>query len=98
MRNDTGLPVKKVMDYLEKHGVDLKYGDHTLRIEKSALEKTKSHVANLSPEERQATMQSVDAALRTALPKIKKGKFSKRLMDNFCADLLLWEALKPDRS
>jgi hypothetical protein len=94
VRNDSGLPVNEVMAALKADGVEITYGDMTMLVERVALEQARKWVATLSLDERPGVMRSVDRALRGAIRKVSKGTASKKRMDNFHDDLLLWTALR----
>ncbi len=93
-RNDTPFDTEDVIAYLNEHGVDLYYGQMSLTVPKSALEEARREIAKSPAIENAEVMRSVDKALRRSLPKMLSGRFSKKVADNFCHDLLLWTALK----
>lgn len=94
VRNDSNLPTQSVIDYLAKHGTKLEYGKITLAVTTAALDDTRKLVREWSPAERQHALASVDRALRAAIKKVRAQTASKKRMDNFYEDLLLWTALK----
>lgn len=98
IRNDSQYPIEQVTKHLNDVGVDICYGEMRLRVERRALDNVRARVATYTPEQRRHSMASVDVALRRALPKMIKGHFSKKTADNFCADVMLWEALRSSRS
>jgi len=93
VRNDSALPIETAIDRL-KAGVEIQYGDVVVLVETRALEQARKDVASLPAEERPQVMQSVDRALRKALPKVSKNVASKKRMDAFYHDILLWTVLK----
>lgn len=93
LRNDSNKTIEEVMEILVRDSVELRYGDITIKIQCCALENTRKQVSGYGGD-RRAMMESVDQALRLALPKMLTGRFSKKVADNFTANLLLWTALK----
>ena len=94
IRNDSGKSVEEIMALLDRDGVEIQYGEMMVKAERRALEDARRYVAGLDADQRRRSMLSVDNALRRALPKIKRGHFSKKTADNFHSDVLLWTALK----
>lgn len=92
-RNDSGRTPQQVMEKLRHDGVEIKYGDIAMLAEQRMLDEAREHVRQQSPEERRYAMRSVDRALRSSVKKVLKGTASKKRMDDFHADLLLWTAL-----
>lgn len=70
------------------------YGDFAVQVMIGDFERMVQQVSELPPEELSRLRTSVDAAIRETLPKIKRGKFSKQIADDFYADMMLWEVLK----
>jgi len=93
IRNDSSLTISEAMARVEG-GIELRYGDIMIKVERHAFEQAQRHVNNIPLSEHNRLKISIDNALRRALPKMRKGHFSKKTADNFCNDLLLWEALK----
>ncbi|SRR5216684_8178811 len=98
IRNDSSISVEEVMVILKNDSIELSYGKIMMKAERHVFEEAVTFVQNHTPAERQKMQISIDLALRKALPKLERGRFSKKVADNFHADLLLWEALKADRS
>jgi hypothetical protein len=94
VRNDSDMSVDEAIAFLDKAGTMIAYGGIAMKCETRALADAREHVAALSPQGRARSMASVDVALRRSLPKMKSGRFSKKVADNFHSDLLLWHALK----
>ena len=93
-RNDSGMPAEEVIELLRKEGIELNYGDLKMLIHEQALNEARTHVAMMSPEARQRAMVSVDRALRASLPKVQKMTASRKRIDTFYSDLVLWTALQ----
>ena len=94
VRNDASIPAEAVLAKLKAGGVEIVYGDLMFLVEKRVLDSVRADVATLEPERRRHMMQSVDRALRKYKAKVLKGTASKKRMDAFHNDLLLWTALR----
>lgn len=94
VRNDSHRTAEHVAGKMLLDGVELHYGDIIVVVEGNRLAETRQAVNDMPAERRQEVQASVDAALRKALPKIQRGRFSKKVADNFYWDLMLWTALK----
>jgi len=94
VRNDSGKPTDQVMKHLLKNGVKLEYGDLAILVEPGKLEEADTIVADIPVGDRHKIMWSVDTQLRRMLPLVRMGAASKKTMDNFYNDMLLWTALK----
>jgi hypothetical protein len=93
VRNDSGMSVAQAEAILDKTGVTIRYGDISLRVESHALDDARPQVMQWTPEERHRAMLSVERALHKAMPKVRAMTASKKVMDDTCADLVLWTAL-----
>jgi hypothetical protein len=93
IRNESTFPIETVEELLNS-GVDINYGGMRVRVRRIALEQARNFISNFDPTVREEIRTSVERTLQCALPKMLRDKFSKKTADNFCNDLLLWEALK----
>lgn len=93
VRNDATVSPEEVARRLE-NGVDISYGDLGMRVEARQMAQARAYVAELDPEQRRRSMISVTAALARSVPRVLKGRASKKVNDEAYGDLLLWQALK----
>ena len=91
--NDSTMSPEQGRSVIAEDGISITYGDLTIAVPRAALDEVREHIATWNREEKQRAMLSVDRALRAALPTVRKGTASKRRMDNFYSDLLLWTVL-----
>ena len=94
IRNDSPFLTEHVLSELGAHGVSLQYGGMELKVFSTAIKEAVENVNDITADELDAFRDSVERALRKSLPKMLSGRFSKKVADNFCLDLCLWEALK----
>lgn len=92
--NNTSLPTEAVLDIMQRDGIKLEYGALALLVRKQDYAVIQRQVAARTPEQRSTVMVSVDRALRSAVPAVTAGTASKKVYDDFYADLMLWNALK----
>jgi hypothetical protein len=94
-RNDSSLGTDAELKKAMAGGYMMSYGDHQMLVQRGAVDEIRHYVAGLDADEHRHTMLSCDRELHAAAKKLKRGALlSKRKMDNFHSDLLLWNALK----
>jgi hypothetical protein len=79
-------------------GVELKYGEMVLVVERQAIDEAREIVFKCNRREKHRLQQSVDKTLRQAYPTIVAGRYDKQTADAFYADVVLWTALAEARS
>ncbi len=94
IRNDSSTSVEAAMKLLANNSVTISYGNLAIEVPARALEDARRDIAACSTAERPLLLASVECALRKSAPKIRSGRFSKKVADAFLGDMLLWEALK----
>jgi hypothetical protein len=93
VRNDSGQNAQQITERLGD-GIDIEYGDLVLRAERHTVNLAREEIAEVTPGERVRLLSSIDRALRRNLPRVKKGKASKKLCDQTVDDVVLWYVLK----
>jgi hypothetical protein len=93
VRNDSRHPPGEVMARLRADGIEITYGAVTLIALRWAMDEARDAAREIPADERHDVMASVDRALRASVRKVAKGVASKKRMDAFYADLLIWTAL-----
>jgi hypothetical protein len=93
VRNDSHLSTEAARKLLETDGVDVKYGDIQMRVQTGMIDQAHAAIAKATPEECQRMRLSVMKALDRSVAKISAGKFTKKEVDDFAADMCLLHVL-----
>lgn len=93
VRSDASIPTSAVLAKLKAGGIQIIYGNLCMWAEERALNQARQYAGSLLPEERHRAMRLIDVDLRKYKPKILRGTASKKKMDSYYRNLLLWTAL-----
>lgn len=94
VRNDTPDPVERTVGKLLLDGVELNYGEVKIFVEGRVLRETKDATAHMPRDERRKVAARAAAALAKNYKRVLRNKFTKKVADDFYADLVLWNVLK----
>ena len=92
-RNDSSISVEDATALVCADGVEIQYGEIIIAVQRSVMEDIRRYARLIPTSERPMVMASTDRALRAAVGKVLKGMVSKKRMDTFYYDLMLWTAL-----
>jgi hypothetical protein len=75
-------------------GVDIHYGRGTLRVERAAMETARRIVGEVPADTLAEFTELVSGSLRTLQPRGMRNRASRREMDEFYRNMMLWAALR----
>lgn len=92
--NDSRVSTDRIVNTLQREGVEIKYGDLSVFVRETDLNNTRQRIAGYDAPMRQQVRASVQAALANNIPLIDAGNTPAKVFDDTYADLMIWQALK----